>query len=118
VSADGANAIGGDAYAIGTADVLLPEFLPADYGVALSLFSDFGTVGHLSSGVQPNNCAPFPPGVVCIKDNMAFRASAGIGVNWKSPFGPIQISFALPYVKEGYDKSQIIYFSAGTGTGL
>jgi outer membrane protein insertion porin family len=46
---------------------------------------------------------------------MAFRASAGLGINWKSPFGPIQISFALPYVKESYDKSQIIYFSAGTG---
>jgi len=115
VSASGANAIGGDAYAIGTADLRLPEFLPADYGVAFSLFSDFGTLGHLSTGVPANNCATFPPGLVCIKDNMALRASAGIGVNWKSPFGPIQVSFALPYVKQGYDKSQIIYFSAGTG---
>lgn len=115
VSASGANAIGADAYAIGTADLRLPDFLPADYGLAFSLFSDFGTVGHISSGVPADNCAPFPPGVVCIKDNMAFRASAGLGVNWKSPFGPLQISFALPYVKESYDKSEIIYFSAGTG---
>ena len=115
VSAGGENAIGGDAYAIGDADLRLPEFLPADYGVALSLFSYFGTMGHLSSGIPDNNCATFPPGLVCIKDNMAFRASAGLGVNWKSPFGPIQISFAVPYVKESYDKSQIIYFSAGTG---
>ncbi|HWY15168.1 MAG TPA: outer membrane protein assembly factor BamA [Rhizomicrobium sp.] len=115
VSAGGANAIGGDAYAIGDADLRLPEFLPADYGVALSLFSYFGTMGHLTSGLPPNNCATFPPGLVCIKDNMAFRASAGLGVNWKSPFGPIQISFAVPYVKESYDKSQVIYFSAGTG---
>ena len=118
VSASGANAIGSEAYAVGTADLRLPDFLPADYGVGFSLFSDFGTVGHLSTGLAPNNCAPYPPGVVCIKDNMAFRASAGLGVNWKSPFGPIQISFALPYVKESYDKSEIIYFSAGTGTGL
>ncbi|HEX4078201.1 MAG TPA: outer membrane protein assembly factor BamA [Rhizomicrobium sp.] len=115
VSAYGENAIGSDAYAIGTADLRLPEFLPADYGVALSLFTDFGTVGHLSSGIPADNCDPFPPGLVCIKDNMAFRASAGLGVNWKSPFGPIQISFALPYVRESYDKSEIIYFSAGTG---
>ncbi len=115
VSAGGANAIGGDAYAIGDADLRLPEFLPADYGVALSLFSYFGTMGHLTSGLPSNNCATFPPGLVCIKDNMAFRASAGLGVNWKSPFGPIQISFAVPYVKESYDKSQVIYFSAGTG---
>jgi outer membrane protein insertion porin family len=115
ISATGENAIGSDSYAIGTADLRLPEFLPADYGVAFSLFSDFGTVGHLSSGVPADNCNPFPPGLVCIKDNMAFRASAGLGVNWKSPFGPIQISFAVPYVKESYDKSQVIYFSAGTG---
>jgi len=115
VSAGGANAIGGDAYAIGDADLRLPEFLPADYGVALSLFSYFGTMGHLTSGLPSNNCATFPPGLVCIKDNMAFRASAGLGVNWKSPFGPIQISFSVPYVKESYDKSQVIYFSAGTG---
>jgi outer membrane protein insertion porin family len=115
VSASGANAIGGDAYAIGTADLRLPDFLPADYGIATSLFTDFGTVGHLDSGIPTNNCATFPPGLVCIKDNMAFRASAGIGIAWKSPFGPIQISLALPYVRESYDKSQIIYFSAGTG---
>ncbi|HEX3431918.1 MAG TPA: outer membrane protein assembly factor BamA [Rhizomicrobium sp.] len=115
ISSPGANAIGGDSFAIGTADLRLPEFLPADYGVALSLFTDFGTVGHLSSGIPPNNCATYPPGVVCIKDNMAFRASAGLGVNWKSPFGPIQISFAIPYIKQHYDRSEIIYFSAGTG---
>src|SRR5579871_4856721 len=46
ISSPGANSIGADAYAIGTADLRLPEFLPADYGVSLSLFSDFGTVGH------------------------------------------------------------------------
>ena len=46
---------------------------------------------------------------------VALRVSTGIAINWKSPFGPIQISFAIPYVKESYDKSQIIYFSAGTG---
>ncbi|HEY1612719.1 MAG TPA: outer membrane protein assembly factor BamA [Rhizomicrobium sp.] len=115
ISAAGANAIGADAYAVGTADLRLPEFLPADYGIATSLFTDFGTVGHLSSGVPANNCATFPPGLVCIKDNMAFRASAGLAVNWKSPFGPIQISLAVPYVKESYDKSEVIYFSAGTG---
>jgi len=46
---------------------------------------------------------------------MAIRATAGLGISWKSPFGPIAISLALPYVKQTYDKSQVIYFSAGTG---
>jgi outer membrane protein insertion porin family len=109
----GENAVGGDAYAIGSAQLRLPDFLPADYGVGLSLFTDVGTLGHLDTGTQGSDCAI--PGDTCIKDNMGIRATGGIGISWKSPFGPIAISLALPYVKESYDKSQIIYFSAGTG---
>ena len=40
-------ALGGNVYAIGTASLRLPEFLPEDYGINLSLFSDFGTLGHI-----------------------------------------------------------------------
>jgi outer membrane protein insertion porin family len=46
---------------------------------------------------------------------MALRASAGIAVGWKSPFGPVEIDFGVPYIKQSYDKSQVIRFSAGTG---
>jgi outer membrane protein insertion porin family len=121
IHAAGENAIGGNAYAIGTVSLRLPDFLPADYGVGLALFSDFGTVGHIdkfpatqypggSACADINNLA-----LPCVKDNMAFRASAGLSVAWKSPFGPVQIDFGIPFVKTSYDKSQIIHFSAGTG---
>jgi outer membrane protein insertion porin family len=109
----GENAVGGDAYAIGSAQVRLPDFLPADYGVGLSLFTDVGTLGHLDVGTAGSDCAI--PGATCIKDNMGMRATGGLGISWKSPFGPIAISLAMPYVKQSYDKPQIIYFSAGTG---
>lgn len=109
----GENALGGDAYAIGAAQLRLPDFLPADYGVGLSLFTDVGTLGHLDTGTVGSDCAV--PGSTCIKDNMGMRATAGLGISWKSPFGPIAISLAMPYVKQTYDKAQIIYFSAGTG---
>jgi len=109
IRASGQSAIGGDAYLIGSAELRLPDFLPADYGISLSLFSDFGTLGHIDAGVPP--CTA----VSCIKDNMAFRASAGISIGWKSPFGPVQIDLGLPIVKENYDKSQIIRFSTMTG---
>jgi outer membrane protein insertion porin family len=113
IHASGQSAIGGDAYAIGTVELRLPNFLPEDYGITASLFSDFGTLGHLDSGVscpQPNN-----RNTSCVKDNMALRASAGIAIGWKSPFGPVEIDIGLPFVKESYDKTQIIRFSAGTG---
>ncbi|MGH6872004.1 MAG: outer membrane protein assembly factor BamA [Rhizomicrobium sp.] len=103
--------IGGDAYIIGTAELRLPDFLPADYGLSTSLFTDFGTLGHIDSGVTClRNSDPN-----CIKDNMALRASAGIALGWKSPFGPVEIDIGLPFIKQSYDKTQIIRFSAGTG---
>lgn len=101
-------ALGGDFYAAGTAQARLPDILPADYGMQFALFSDFGTLGHLDS---PFRGAAYPN----IKDNLAFRASAGISVKWKSPFGPVQIDFGVPFAKASYDKSEFIHFSAGTG---
>jgi outer membrane protein insertion porin family len=120
IHARGENAIGGNAYAIGSASLRLPDFLPADYGIAMALFSDFGTVGHIDkfpiSQYPGGACADINnPSLPCVKDNMAFRASAGLSVSWKSPFGPVQIDFGIPFVKTSYDKSQIIHFSAGTG---
>jgi len=113
VNASGDNAIGGNAYAIGTAELRLPDFLPSDYGISTSLFSDFGTLGHIDAGVAcPDPHNPLSP---CIKDNLALRVSAGLAVGWKSPFGPVEIDFGIPVVRQSYDKTQIIRFSAGTG---
>jgi outer membrane protein insertion porin family len=109
------SAIGGEAYAIGTAELRLPQFLPADYGINLSLFSDFGTLGHISGYAGIPNCGSAGLGAQCVKDNLGFRASGGLAIGWKSPFGPIEIDVGLPFVKQSYDKSQIIRFSAGTG---
>lgn len=120
VSANSQAALGGNAYAIGSAELRLPDFLPADYGIGLSLFSDFGTLGHLDSYQLPRgvgeSCATNAPlNTVCIKDSMALRVSTGLAISWKSPFGPVQINLGVPVVRESYDKSQAIYFSAGTG---
>ena len=106
------SALGGNAYGIGTVELRLPDFLPSDYGISTSLFSDFGTLGHLDHAVA-TGCSDRP--VSCIKDNLALRASGGLAIGWKSPFGPVEIDLGLPFVKEGYDRSQIIRFSAGTG---
>ncbi|HSC19474.1 MAG TPA: outer membrane protein assembly factor BamA [Rhizomicrobium sp.] len=112
------SAIGGEAYALGTMDLRLPDFLPADYGISLSLFTDFGTVGHIASQPGVPTCGRAGPRVPCIEDDMAFRGSGGLAIGWKSPFGPIEVDLAVPYAKTAYDKSQIIRFSAGTGTGF
>jgi outer membrane protein insertion porin family len=107
--------IGGEAYAIGTFELRLPDFLPADYGISASLFTDFGTLGHIASQPGLQTCGRVGPRVPCIVDNMALRGSGGLAIGWKSPFGPVEIDLGLPYIRQSYDKSQIIRFSAGTG---
>ncbi|MBV9694494.1 MAG: outer membrane protein assembly factor BamA, partial [Alphaproteobacteria bacterium] len=106
-------ALGGDVYAIGTAQLRLPDFLPEDYGINLSLFSDFGTLGHIDD--KHLICGNNAQCLALIKDNLALRASGGLALGWKSPFGPIEIDIGMPFVKTSYDRPQILRFSAGTG---
>ena len=106
-----AGAVGGNFYAIGTAQARLPDILPADYGMNFALFSDFGTLGKLDLPPIYRLCSP----TSCIKDNLALRVSAGISVKWKSPFGPVQIDLGVPLVKAPYDRTEFFHFSAGTG---
>jgi len=42
------------------------------------------------------------------------RASAGIGISWISPVGPLRIAFARPVRKQTGDKTQNIQFQIGT----
>jgi outer membrane protein insertion porin family len=102
-------AIGGDAFAIGTLEARLPSLLPESYGISIGAFTDFGTLGRV------DNVARTCTASSCVRDNFAFRASAGVSVGWRSPFGPLQIDIGLPYVKSAYDRPQILHFSAGTG---
>ncbi|MBV9550899.1 MAG: outer membrane protein assembly factor BamA [Alphaproteobacteria bacterium] len=103
-------AVGGNFSAIGTVAARLPGLLPESFGVNMSLFTDFGTIGHVDT-ITSRACTT----TSCLRDNLAFRASAGVSVQWKSPFGPLNIDLGIPFVKAPYDREQIIHFSTGTG---
>jgi len=117
VAPSNTGALGGTVRAIGTVQARFPSLLPESYGVGLSLFSDFGTMGRLDtqSGTRVCTGAQYSGIGTCVKDNLAFRGSAGVSVTWKSPFGPVQIDLGLPYAKTNYDRPQIIHFSTATG---
>jgi outer membrane protein insertion porin family len=108
--------LGGTVYAIGTIQARLPALLPESYGVNAGLFSDFGTLGRVDN-ITSRTCTGTQYSGVgsCVKDNLAFRASAGISIQWKSPMGPVQIDLGLPILKTFYDRPQIIHFSTATG---
>ena len=125
--------LGAKAYAIGSAEILLPLPLPQEYGIRAALFSDFGAVGLVDDSAKIINDTSFEDldlngdGVVDldfdgdgirdilpVQDDFSLRVSAGVSVSWDSPFGPVRFDFAHVLVKEDYDQTEGFRFSAGT----
>jgi len=131
-------AIGAKAYAIGTAEILLPLPLPEEYGIRAALFSDFGSVGLVDESTKVINDDPafafevplrdedgnvvtddsgaaiIDRVLAPVQDDFALRVSAGVSVSWDSPFGPIRFDIARVLRKEVYDQTEGFRFSAGT----
>ena len=111
------DALGGNKYYVGSLALGIPLGLPKELGITGRFFTDFGslwgndqknlvlTPAQLAAtgGIQPQ-----------IRDSTGIRASAGFGVSWKSPVGPIRLDIALPLKKESFDKTQIFNVSFGT----
>jgi outer membrane protein insertion porin family len=113
------DALGGKAYAIGTVELTIPNFLPEQYGIKTALFTDFGTAGLLDNvdkalNGQPVNPADPSQGTIQIRDGLALRASAGLSVFWRSPMGPIRFDFSQIIRKTSYDQTELFRFSTGT----
>jgi len=47
-------------------------------------------------------------------DLQGFRYSAGLGLAWNSPIGPLKFSYALPLNNKPLDKLQRFQFQVGT----
>ena len=97
-------ALGANRYFIGTTQVSLPLGIPKEVGMRANAFVDFGVLGDtdiVSTSSQ-------------IADDMAFRATYGLSVAWRSPFGPVRFDFARPIVKEDYDETRFFRFTIGT----
>ena len=76
------DALGGNYFYRGTAELSFPVFLPDELGVKGHAFSDFGSLWDIDETSTLAN--PFD-------DNQTLRTSAGVGVSWRSPFGPIRV---------------------------
>ena len=111
------DALGGQKYYLGSVTLGVPLGLPKELGVSGRVFTDFGTLYH----IQPTNIVLTPAQLAStggvqpmVEQSPAIRASAGVGVSWKSPVGPIRIDLAYPIRKESFDKTQIFRVSFGT----
>jgi outer membrane protein insertion porin family len=105
------DALGGNFYVIGTVELTVPNFLPEQYGIRTSLFTDVGTLGMLDDRYTVNG-----NGVrnVNIVDELELRASAGVSIHWRSPMGPIRFDLSHIIGQQEYDKTETFRFSTST----
>jgi outer membrane protein insertion porin family len=99
------DALGGKRYARSRVEFTFPTGLPEEFGLRGRVFSDAGILDD--SGITP------VPGED-LKNDASIRISAGVGLTWASPFGPIGIDLAQAIKKESYDKTEFFRFSFGT----
>ena len=96
------DSLGGEVYYVNRNELTFPLGLPDDLGIGGLIFADIGTVYNTSSSGSN------------IRDESSLRASAGIGLSWLSPFGPVKFYLSKAILKENYDKKEIFRFSFGT----
>ena len=96
------DSLGGKYFYRGSAEVSFPLGLPEELGIKGHTFSDFGTLTELDE-TDAN-----------VRDEASLRASVGVGMSWRSPFGPIRMDLAMPVADEEYDEKEAFRFDFGT----
>ncbi len=97
------NSTGGNFLASATAGLILPYPLSRD-NVRTTVFADAGNVFAY-------NTLPIYTGV----DGGPIRYSAGLSIEWRSPFGPLAFSVAKAINPQRYDHQQLFQFALSSG---
>jgi outer membrane protein insertion porin family len=103
--------LGGTMYWGATVEAQIPfTFIPKDVGIKGAVFADAGSLwdykGPTFWSVTRETLSP--------TDVNSIRASVGAGIIWNSPFGPLRFDYAVPLLKQGYDRVQEFRFGGGT----
>jgi outer membrane protein insertion porin family len=97
------NATGGKRKIVANVELFYPV-IKGDKSVRLSAFADAGQI-YVNGKDLPER-AKF--------DLQGFRYSAGLGLAWNSPVGPLKFSFGFPLNQKPLDKIQHFQFQVGT----
>ncbi|MDE0240140.1 MAG: outer membrane protein assembly factor BamA [bacterium] len=95
------DALGGNIYWTVTGEMEFPIGLPRELGVLGRTFTDWGSLFDIDE-TSPS-----------LADDASPRASAGVGLSYYSPLGPMQFDWARAFLKEDYDKTELFRFSIG-----
>jgi outer membrane protein insertion porin family len=111
------DALGGQEYYTGSVNLDLPLGLPHELGVTGRVFTDVGSLWQLTPSTlvltptQLETTGGITPEVL---QSSIMRVSAGVGVSWRSPLGPIRLDLAYPIRKASFDQTQFFRVSFGT----
>ena len=98
---ENAGYLGGNYISALNLSTTLPQILPAFQNIDFSYFIDIGNVW----GVDYDST---------LDKTSTIRSSTGIAVNFLSPMGPLNFSFAQPITKKSSDKTESFRFDLGT----
>jgi outer membrane protein insertion porin family len=96
------DSLGGNVYYTATAQAQFPLGLPKELAIKGRVFTIAGSLFDIDEN-DPN-----------IQDENSVRVSAGFGISWRSPFGPIRVDIAKALVSEPFDEAELFRFSFGT----
>jgi outer membrane protein insertion porin family len=99
-------------------------FLPKEFGLKGAVYADAGSLWDykgptsLASTGEINGRIP-GTNVVCncalqFDNSNLIRSSAGVGLIWQSPFGPLRFDYAVPITRGQFDHVQQFRFGGGT----
>lgn len=98
--------VGGTRRVVGSAELFFPvPLLKDNKQFKLSAFVDGGSVWGVS-GNKSIGCDSSPGDCT--------RFSAGVGVSWYSPFGPLKLILAQPLNDKSYDETETLQFQLGS----
>ena len=78
----------------------LPQIFPNAQNIDFISFIDMANVWGVDNDV--------------LEDGSKLRSSIGIGIDWWTPVGPLNFSFAHPVTKSSTDKTETFRFNLGT----
>ncbi len=96
--------LGGDTKLVGNVELLFPMPGIKDNSVRLSTFFDAGAAFGTGETKYGSNKIGFED----------LRFSAGVGVAWNSPLGPLKFSLAYPINAKDHDETEVFQFTMGT----
>jgi outer membrane protein insertion porin family len=99
---DGNDSLGGKYFYTAAGELSFPLGLPKEIAISGKAFVEAGSLwGTDDVGAT-------------IRDSSSIRVSAGVGLQWISPFGPLRLDYAFPIKYQPFDNRQRFNFSFGT----